>query len=238
MTFDTKEIPDFLSQSEVTMIDSFVMANTQPWLNYNNDGDLMATYYEFDFYSPEFKIIYDIMWPRIQQNFGDIFIGQMHIFDSISPYHIHSDVESGVPDHPAWTFIIPLDDYPSHTLVFNEGSTFKEIDHYVTENAPYDTDRIDADTWQQYLSHIEPALRSYLSIEGIFRWRRGSLFATDRWKFHTSDNYYANGITRKRALVAWTNTQPASKINGWYPRYGQDVNLKRSFKITPCSRGI
>lgn len=218
MTFPTKEIPNFLSHSEISTIDRFIVENTTPWLNYFDDGTLMSTYYEFDFYAAEFSSIRDVMWPRMQHHFGDIFIGQIHIFDSIKPYHIHSDVESGVPYDTAWTFIIPLDTYASHTIVFNEGSKIKNVTTYVAENAPYDPCRIDSDTWQRYLGHCDPNIRPWLSIEAIFPWQRGHLFATDRWKFHTSDDYQTNGVARKRALVAWTNTKPAAKINGWYPR--------------------
>jgi hypothetical protein len=219
MSFATKEIADFLSPDEISVIDRMIIDNTAPWLNYADDGTLMSTYYEFDFYSPEFGAIYDIMWPRIQQHFGDIFIGQMHIFDSITPYHIHSDVESGVPNDTAWTFIIPLDTYASHTIVFNEGSKRKDPVLYAAENHPYDPCRIDHDTWQRYLGHIDPGIRPWLSIEAVFPWQRGHLFAADRWKFHTSDDYQANGVARKRALVAWTNTKPAAKNRVWYPRF-------------------
>ena len=39
----------------------------------------------------------------------------------------------------------------------------------------------------------------------IFKWKKGSMFAAPRFRFHTSDNFLANGLTRKQAIVAWTS---------------------------------
>ena len=59
------------------------------------------------------KIVKDILQPKFEAQFGkDLHIQQIHIFDSVDPYNIHSDVDSGgkfLPGHVhAWTFIIPL----------------------------------------------------------------------------------------------------------------------------------
>lgn len=216
MDFPSKVIDNFLSDSELDDIESFVLANTNPWINYSEgkpEVTEMSTYYVFDFYSAKFKKIYDMMWPLFQQHFGDIYIGEIHIFDSKDPYHIHSDVQSGIWENPAWTFIIPLADYDSHTIVFNEGSPQKDPRHYIESHPPHNPPLINDETYHKYFSHIYKECMSWFSIESIFPWKRGSLFAASRCKFHTSDNYIANGISSKRALVAWTNTKPpGSKV--------------------------
>jgi hypothetical protein len=147
-------------------------------------------------------------------------VQQIHILNAISPYTIHSDVvlRDGVPlpegYAPAWTFIIPVETVNSNTIVFEETSdedyqqtdsvTKKGIAYYTSINAPYNPPRIDQATVQKYFSHMPPEFLDYLTIQEVFPWVKGSLFAADRRRFHSSDNFFANGLTYKRAIVAWT----------------------------------
>ena len=80
----------------------------------------------------------------------------------------------------------------------------KDINDYIKKMPHYNPPRIDAETYRKYFSHIPADVFNWLTIEDIFKWKKGSMFAAARFKFHTSDNFLANGIPSKRALIAWT----------------------------------
>jgi hypothetical protein len=151
MNFDSKIIDNFLSDAEIDTIQSMVMA-VKPHENFNPtpSGEIVKSgdYYVFDYYDSHFAKIVDILAPKFQKAFGqDLFFEQIHIFDCADPYRVHSDVASGwkkspEPTVPAWTLIIPLDTYDSHTIVFKEGSIIKEPHEYTkgvaSQVPPYD----------------------------------------------------------------------------------------------------
>lgn len=215
MNFENKIIPNFCSDEELAFLDKFIVENTNAWENYMNpnylkDGEppvLNAIYYSFPFYHEMYKAAYDILQPKFQKHFGDLYIGEIHVFDSFSPYMIHTDVESGIVANHAWTFIIPLDNYDSNTIVFKEGSLKKDMIDYIATHEPYPESTIDEATYQKYFSHCPREYFKYLTIDEIFKWQKGSLFAASRYRHHTSDNFIANGLKTKRAIVAWTNTK-------------------------------
>ena len=213
MEIDTRTIANFLTDEEINILETHILATDNIYLNYNPGSDgkevFSGTYYLFDFYDEKNKVVRDILEPKFQEHFSkDLFVQQIHIFDSVDPYNIHSDVDSGGyfdPAHKhAWTFIIPLFDVDSHTIVFKEGSEAKQPQHYISETEPYDTNTIDYPTYKKYFSHAPYDWFRWLTIEDIFKWTRGSLFAANRFKFHTSDNFLANNVKSKRAIVAWT----------------------------------
>ena len=213
MEIDTRTITNFVSDAEIEVLEKHILATDNIHLNYNGTmrgGEVFSgTYYLFNFYDEKNKVVRDILEPKFQCHFGqDIIIQQIHIFDSVDPYNIHSDVDSAGefdPDHRhAWTFIIPLFDVDSHTIVFKEGSETKQPQNYIEETKPYATHTIDRGTYKKYFSHAPYDWFRWLTIEDIFKWTRGSLFAANRFKFHTSDNFLANNVKSKRAIVAWT----------------------------------
>jgi hypothetical protein len=107
----------------------------------------------------------------------------------------------------AWTFIIPLDDYDSRTIVFHQGFADIKIPQQAIDQGllkPHG-DPIDDDLHHNFLSHCDPNHLRYLTVEDMFLWRRGSLFATDRRKFHVSDNFPRQGLSNKRAIVMWSS---------------------------------
>lgn len=216
MNIDTRTIDNFLSDEEIKTAEDFIMTTCTPWENWNpadnKEGKVMSGhYYVFDYYDVKNKIIKDILQPKFDKEFGsDIYIQQIHIFDSYDPYKIHSDVDSGgniVPTapNPAWTLIIPLFDVDSNTIVFNEQDPVKSPEHYMRKTKSLGKHSIDFDTYKKYFSHVPFDYFRWLTIENIFKWKKGSCFAASRYKFHTSDNFLANGVTNKRAIIAWTS---------------------------------
>ena len=168
-------------------------------------------------YRESYQRISDILLPRITELFGDVNIDTAHILESRTPYGIHNDVASAGFDPlqtdrlAAWTFIIPLDDYPSHTIVFNESDPVcKTVQEWQLARsvAPHGIP-IDVEFHSRYLSHVDIHDLDFLTVASIFAWKKGSLFAAARKNFHTSDNFPANGLTSKRAIIMWT-TVPGS----------------------------
>jgi hypothetical protein len=210
MEIDTKTIDKFLSESEVEMIENFIMENCPPLPSYNPLKVFSGDYYIFNFYDPKFAPVTDILWPKLKDVFGGkLYLHQIHVFDCFNPYDIHSDVESGPAMNPeaphyAWTLIIPLRDVDSHTIVFKEKSRTKDLGEYGKSVKPYEKLTIDDETYQKYFTHTSKGCFNLLTIEDVFKWKKGALFAADRFKFHCSDNFLANGVKSKRAIVAWT----------------------------------
>lgn len=216
MTIDTRTIKNFLDDREIEILENFIMTTTEPWENWNPSDSpegkvLSGTYHVFDYYDQKNQLVKDILQPKFEKEFGkDLVIQQIHIFDSIDPYKIHSDVDSGGETlshapNAAWTFIIPLFDVNSHTIVFKEECEIKEPQYYIERTDPYESHTITYETWKQYFSHTPYDWFRWLTIEDIFKWEKGSLFAASRYKFHTSDNFLANGVESKRAIIAWTS---------------------------------
>lgn len=214
MDINTFTVENFLSESEIDIIEGHVMKSDLIHLNYNPTPSgqqvFSGTYYLFDYYQQQNKIVYDILQPKLEKCFPkNLYVQQIHIFDSVDPYNIHSDVDSaGIlsPGHSyAWTLIIPLFDVNSHTIVFNEGSETKVPQEYIDSNPPFAAPSIDYDTYKKYFTHAPYSYFRWLSIEDIFEWKKGSLFAASRFKFHTSDNFLVNNVKNKRALIAWTS---------------------------------
>jgi len=182
--------------------------------DYNHPDKLhISDTWSFQMDAEVFHPIRDILMPRIKAQWVEnIVINQSHVLESYLPYGIHTDVLAGNfdlngPYTAAWTFIIPLDDYDTHTVVFNEqDEVCKSVGEWFNTRGikPYDPPRITEEQYQKYFSHILRSDLDYLSIEDIFRWKKGSVFAADRRKFHTSDNYIGNGINGKRAIIIWS----------------------------------
>lgn len=216
MNIDTRVIKNFLSNEEIEIIEKHVMATDDVYHNYNpgkkpGEDVFSGTYYIFQYYDEKNKLVKDILQPKLEQVFGpQLEIQQIHIFDCFDPYNVHSDVDSGgnirpTAPNPAWTLIIPLFEVDSHTIVFKEGSSIKQPQPYMAEHPAYNEPTIDKETHLKYFSHIPYHWFNWLTIEEIFSWHKGDLFAADRFKFHTSDNFLANGVKNKRALIAWTS---------------------------------
>lgn len=164
-------------------------------------------------YRESHQQIADILLPRLEQIFGNLRVDTAHILESRTPYGIHNDIASAGFDPlqqtdrlAAWTFIIPLDDYPSHTIVFNESDPVcKTVQEWQLARSVIPHGKpVDREFHSRYLSHVDPHDLDYLTVESIFAWKKGSLFAAARKNFHTSDNFPAQGLVSKRAIIMWT----------------------------------
>ena len=226
---DTSITYNFLTADECDFIEGWIYGNVPASPNYHEGPNpppwatpgekfLYSNYFNWDLYDQQADAINSILRPRIEAMFPGIYVEQIHLFDSFSPYHIHTDVLStGRPSaeapNPAWTLIIPMDTYDSHTITFHQKQHDKEPQLYQANNPPFEKHSIDRKTYERYFTQCSYDDFKWFTMDTIFPWIKGSLFAASRWCFHTSDNFIANGIKNKRALIAWTcvpwETNPA-----------------------------
>jgi len=175
-----------------------------------------ANYHIFDnFYNnPNWSHLVDIIQPKLEKEFGsNIRASHIHVLDSWFPYGLHNDAEQPnmkLAPEPAWTLIIPFDTCESTTYVFNERSGFKDpmqfAKHYNVESHDLQTIGLTQEQFDTDFAPItDPINLSYLTIETKFKWKRGSCFAADRFKYHCSSNFLNQGIKNKKAIILWTS---------------------------------
>ena len=208
----------FLTDEEIGYIKGLM--DQYPDHNFHNEAKIehnlpedwtgpLRSYFAFDDGSPRWDKVLEILNSRIEENFGPgIKIGGAHVLTAHFPYGAHSDAvygEFGIDEnhYGAWTFVIPLDDYDSSTVVFEQysGET-KLVDVYAQGKEPLDA--IDDEFYNKYLTNCVRHWMRWLSLEAVFPWRKGSCLAMSRYKFHTSDDFYSHGIPYKQGLVIWT----------------------------------
>jgi len=218
MNYDSRTIPNFLSDQELETIERIVEQNRTEKNTYRDtthSSGHNAVTHGFFLWMDQYREIRNILEPRLRKHFGETLkLPTTHILNAYVPYGIHTDVVSGGfdpegPDDAAWTFIIPLDTYNSNTIVFEQQhDTIKTMDKW-TEAVNPEPHEIDDEFHQKYLTHVDRLDLRYLTPEAVFPWRRGDLFAASRRKFHTSDNFPSHGLECKRAIVIWS-TVPKS----------------------------
>lgn len=214
MIFDSRVIANFLTDQELDTIENSVASQRSDRTVFDDRDSRSGHHAEtwsFFLNFPQYQAVADILVPKFQQEFGsDISLDISHILNAHRPYGVHTDVMSGDYDpqgarQAAWTFIIPLADYDSHTLVFAQGhDVIKTVPEWVAKTNP-PAYPVNETMREQYLTHVDRVDLQYLTVESIFPWRRGHLFAAARSRFHTSDDFPRRGIATKRAIVIWSS---------------------------------
>ena len=225
--FDSKIIDNFLSDDE---LDVFEKAAASDDVYYVHDTSMetialekmgltnysTAHYYIFDkFYEkPEWQTLVDILQPKLEATFGKgIKASHIHVLDSRFPYGLHNDAEQPnmkIAPKPAWTLIIPFADYNSQTYVFNERSGHKDPWSWIHANniKPNEPYAVDEETYNRdFYPFTGYDVLQYLTVESIYKWKRGTCFAADRYRYHCSDNYFNHGLKGKKAIILWTSIE-------------------------------
>lgn len=207
---DTKIIDDFLTDEELSALNTEFaeVEKHEHSIYYKPDGTLSTKVFGLNKNQPWYT---DIIRPKLDLHFGkDLEIFDPHILNSYYPYSMHTDgLDSGadnVTRYSAWTFVIPLDDYDSYTILFNEyDTTTKLVDQYIKNNPDAKIqNKLSDEFLKEHLSHEEPEFMKYFSLETMYKWNKRSCFATSRYKFHGSDFYLKNGLTTKRGIIMWS----------------------------------
>jgi len=159
--------------------------------------------------NPQFPDVNRILKNAVQKHFGpNLYIGASHILTAFYPYLAHSDAvygEFGIDDkhYGAYTLIIPLDNFESNTVIFNEYSEkTKVVNVYAEGREPIY--KIDDEFYNRYLTHEAKECMNHLSVETVYPWRANTCLAMSRYKFHGSDDFFSHGIPYKQAVIMWT----------------------------------
>ena len=130
------------------------------------------------------------------------------ILQSYLAYDLHTDYFVKV-DHiaeklvgtPYYTLIIPMADFNSHTVVFNQSADYNDFYMYKEKN-PELKEYISEEDWLKYCSHCWPDDQKYITLDKACSWQQGKLIGFDRRRFHCSDNFTEN-LECKEAFVLW-----------------------------------
>jgi hypothetical protein len=201
---------NFLSSDEVDFVENFI---NQHHTTYDDiiENTLNSYYYTWPYYNKDYKVVREIFDSKIKNLIElNLIIDHSHILDSKKPYTVHTDFyqrRSLSSLTPAYTFIIPLADYNSNTIVFEQYSELKNFDEYLnTTDASPVANPLTTEFVNRYVDHFPKEVLPYLSVKEVFNWKKGSLHACDRRYFHSSDNYIKNNLTGKKAFIFWTST--------------------------------
>ena len=210
---------NFLSETELYEIESGFRRYTDVdlWLAPYHEGRCQALYI---YPGPKYK---DSVCSYMNQKINAVLnqehhCDSWHILNSYLPYGIHTDAYDDSDPNAflhsdregfkfGYTFLVPLSDYDTNTVVFNEKAEYTKNWHTWREKeniTPQHT--IDQETYNRYLTHESEAQISYFSIEAIFPWNKGDLLVMPRSSFHCSDNFLKNNLFEKRALIGWSYT--------------------------------
>lgn len=181
----------------------------KPYLKEQLPRSLVRRYLAFNGNS-EYPRVNQILNDTVKKHFGpELHIGASHILTAFYPYLAHSDAvygEFGIDDknYGAYTLIIPLDNFLSSTVIFNEYSDKTKLVNVYTEGKD-PVYKIDDDFYNKYLTHEARECMNHLSVETVFPWNANSCLAMSRYKFHGSDDFFSHGIPYKQAVIMWTS---------------------------------
>lgn len=203
MLLDSIHKQNVFTEQEIQSLESSI-ADICTISEHVTDGKMYARVYEWDFYSENAQKIKNILEPKLPVTT----VTQSHILDSFYPYEIHTDVKHNNDKVDSeYTVIIPLENYNSETVVFNEHNEHtNEFEDFKQSYSGSRELKIPIDMCLK-LTHLHPKDLKYLSIKETFQWSKGSLFAFDRKYYHCSDNHLKSLDTSKRAILLWTSKQ-------------------------------
>lgn len=215
MALETKIIDNFLTDEQIDLFRSYdgwptssdgndLVYGESMGSNTTGNIELKVWGLNRDKHGEGYRILDDLIAKHIGPN---ITIHGCHILTSYFPYRAHTDGvngEYGLDENTTegYTLVIPLDDYDSCTITFDQiqrGN--KSPDYFMEHNEPVDT--IDKEFYDKYLSEEAPLFMRYLSVETIYPWKKNSCLIMDRHRWHASDNFYGR-IPEKKAVIIWS----------------------------------
>lgn len=208
----TKIIPNFLSDHEVDIIkkcDGYDPKNIMTREFHPNFGPNTAELSVWGLGNSLYMEARAIFLNAIKKHVGnDIILNTWHILTAYFPYRAHTDGlygEYGLDEKAfpnGYTLVIPLEDYDSYTIVYDQYQiNDKSITTFTTNNDPIDS--IDDEFYEKYLTHEARDNMRYFSVNTVFPWKKGDCLIMDRFQWHGSDHFHTK-IPEKKAIIAWT----------------------------------
>ena len=163
------------------------------------------------FNSKIFTKVQNIFGNHIQLLFGSY-------LNEVVPWTAHSDYYSKTIGEPYMAFLIPLSVNnnieladQTNTIIFNEIDTYVDVslkdktgsgskwvqNESIKENnvMPY---------YKKHLSHLSDDQIQRLTLQNILNWKLGSVIYWEEKLLHSSDNFSANDLKSKQAIVMHT----------------------------------
>lgn len=201
---DVFELTQFVTLDEVQQITDIVGTWEQNQFrpNYGRwPGELIAvqSWHEWD----DNDDLGKLLGKRIRQAVGNNIVvvetnyQQLHL-----PWDIHADLDREVKGTKPWyTIIIPLENYVSRTIIFNQTSLgYNDFYKYKQQNSKA-VAPVDSDFWNDNLSHCWDEDREYLSLKYVgHEWQQGDAMFFNRKYIHSSDNFHTRDIKSKKFL--------------------------------------
>lgn len=212
----TTVIENFMSDEELLEIEKTFRYHydTKVWIEGTENEMQAHSHYWYP--GPSYsKKLCSFIDNKIQLLFPNNTCDNWHILNAFKPYGIHTDSlddehDAGTHSLPTgykfgWTFLIPLADFDTHTIIFNESSDKMKVStRWIEKENRMPQCIISDDIHEKYLTHQCKSIVDYFSIETIFPWKKGTLLAMPRSSFHCSDNFIKKNILEKRAIVGWS----------------------------------
>jgi len=206
---ESKQIENFLTAEEVKEVTRLIESHSTVSImsgdyGAQTTGPLISKNYNWEYHDSATAEIRAILDPKFEQVFGrTLRVQKSHILEATIPFMLHGDYQHPGNEPgmiPEYTIIIPLGDYDSSTVVFNEWiehtNDFKEYRKQFTERPKL---KLDPKFCLDKLSHLDSSDLFYLTLKEVFPWTNGSMLAMDRRYFHSSSN-----TGNKRGIVMWT----------------------------------
>lgn len=201
---DVFEITNWVTQEEVQQIFSIVESwEKVPFKpNYGRwPGELISiqSWHQWDDNDALGKMLSD----RMRRALGnDIVVVETNYQQLHLPWDIHADLDRELKGRAPWyTFIIPLEDYDSRTIIFDQISPgYNDFYKFKQQNSKV-AHPVGIDFWNSNLSHCWDEDREYLSLKYISRdWKAGDALFLKRQLMHSSDDFHVRGIKVKKFL--------------------------------------
>jgi hypothetical protein len=210
---ETLDIPEFISPPEIQEIEQNVLGATNEKTEFVDKwGVWKGKHVTTQHWVPADKLgsVFSLLHEKLRMVLSLPFVIEKgQILESHLAYDLHSDYYVKV-DHikeelngvPYYTLIIPIADYNSHTVVFNQSAEdYNDFYLYKDKNEPLEK-HIDDSSWKTYCSHCWPEDQKYVTLDRACEWQAGKLIGFDRRRFHCSDNF-TDKLNQKRAFVLW-----------------------------------
>ena len=219
MTFPLKIVPSAVDQDTLVWLEQSILECSHMVDYKDNEGiwkdaGTVAHIKHWEWDDPKADKIKQALTNILEPIIGSFVSIKSHILDSKLPWDVHNDyvIECSQSNLiPYCVVMIPLQTTPAKTIFFNQGAEYMEFSRYQEENPPI-ADHVSQDAWNSMLSHCRIKDRFWLSIDKVYDWNRGDICVWDRRTWHSSDNFKANNLESKRAIILFTSYPEFIKI--------------------------
>lgn len=192
MVYNSTILHNYFSLSDLEFINSCVVEHLK--------NPLMTNHQKWSTYYSVSKEAFDFLNIKLPKLENEILAVHYYISHGIAGPHSDKGWRKG-----GRTFIIPLENAISYTVVFDQIQEQEIYNDEFFKKLPILNATIKNEHKQIDLSHLLEMNK--LSIETSFFWNAGDVLIFDRRKLHCSDNFVKNNNGAKKAIVIWSDIE-------------------------------